>query len=138
MCIRDRKSLDLSGAAVARPFITPLAWAYYSAFSAVIMSAVMKMQVLKIGVDDAERFLKSDYPNKLLKTVLPSRSAYIDEHGSSVHHYLLDEIEELLLFELKNIQDGNEADMDNAKRAAEITKEVENITNEMAKMGASA
>lgn len=134
----DPKSLNLSGAALARPFITPLAWAYYSAFSTVIMSAVMKMQVLKIGVDDAEKILRSDYPNKLLKTVLPSRSAYIDEHGSSVHHYLLDEIEELLLFELKNIQDGNEADMDNAKRAAEITKEVETIMSEMAKMRASA
>lgn len=130
----DPNSLDLSGAALARPFVTPLAWAYYSAFSAVIMSAIFKMKVLKIGLDDADKFLRSDYPNKLLKTVLPSRSAYIDEHGTSVHHYLLDEIEGLLLFELKKIQDGNEVDMDNAKRAAEITKEVENITNEMAKM----
>lgn len=134
----DPKSLNLSGAALARPFITPLAWAYYSAFSAVIMSAVMKMQVLKVGVDNAEKYLNSEYPNKLLKTVLPSKSEYIEKHGHSVHHYLLDEIEELLLFELKNIQDGNEDDMDNAKRAAAITKEVDNITGEMAKMQASA
>lgn len=134
----DPANLDLSGAALARPFITPLAWAYYSAFSSVIMSAVAKMQILKIGVDDAERFLNSEHPNKLLKTVLPSRSEYIDKHGHSAHHYLLDEVEQLLLIELKNIQDGKESDKDNAKRAAEITKEVENITNEMAKMQAVA
>ncbi|MCG7988843.1 MAG: hypothetical protein JAY80_15940 [Candidatus Thiodiazotropha lotti] len=130
----DPGTLNLSGAAVARPFLTPLAWAYYSAFSAIIMSAVNKMQILKIGVEDPEKLLNSEYPNKLIKTVLPSRSEYIDSNDDSVHHYLLDEIEQLLLLELKNIQDGKEDDRDNAYRAAEITKEVENITSEMARI----
>ncbi|MCG8011465.1 MAG: hypothetical protein JAY64_07150, partial [Candidatus Thiodiazotropha weberae] len=107
---------------------------YYSAFSAIIMSAVNKMQILKIGVEDPEKLLNSEYPNKLIKTVLPSRSEYIDSNDDSVHHYLLDEIEQLLLLELKNIQDGKEDDRDNAYRAAEITKEVENITSEMARI----
>ncbi|MCG8010962.1 MAG: hypothetical protein JAY64_04580 [Candidatus Thiodiazotropha weberae] len=53
----DPGTLNLSGAAVARPFLTPLAWAYYSAFSAIIMSAVNKMQILKIGVEDPEKLL---------------------------------------------------------------------------------
>jgi hypothetical protein len=134
----DPATLNLSGAAIARPFLTPLAWAYYLAFSAIIMSAVAKMQILKIGVDDPERYLSSEHPNKLLKTVLPSRSEYIDDNDDSVHHYLLDEIEQLLLLELKNILDGKEADIDNAQRAAEITKAVENITTEMSKMQAGA
>lgn len=134
----DPKSLNLSGASLARPFITPLAWAYYSAFSTVIMSAVIRMQILKIGVDEAEKYLNSEHSNKLLKTVLPHQAQYIDKYGYSAHHYLLDEIEQLLLMELKNIQDGQEADKENAKRAAEITKEVENVTNEMAKMKAGA
>lgn len=134
----DPKTLNLSGAALARPFLTPLAWAYYSAFSAIIMSAVTKMQILKIGVEDPQKYLNTEYPNKLLKTLFPSRSEYIDNNDDSVHHYLLDEIEQLLLLELKNIQDGKEADRDNAHRAAEITKEVDNITNEMAKMQVGA
>lgn len=134
----DFRTLNLTGAALARPFLTPLAWAYYSAFSAIIMSAVTKMQILKIGVEDPEKFLNSAYPNKLLKTVLPSRSEYIDKNDDSVHHCLLDEIEQLLLDELKYIQDGKESDRDNARRAAEITREVENITNEMAKFQAGA
>ncbi len=134
----DSTSLNLSGAALARPFITPLGWAYYSAFSSVIMSAVARMQVLKIGVDNPEKYLNSEHSNNLLKTVLPLKAEYIDKYGYSAHHYLLDEIEQLLLMELKNIQDGHEVDKENAKRAAEITKEVENVTNKMAEMQAGA
>lgn len=132
----DPKSLNLSGASLARPFVTPLAWAYYSAFASVIMSAVTRMQMLKIGVDDAEKYISSEHLNNLLKTVLPSRSEYIDKCGHSAHHSLLDEIEQLLLIELKNIQDGHEADKENARRAAEITNELKKFTSERAKMEA--
>ena len=74
----------------------------------------------------------------LVINLLSNDSEYIDKNDDSVHHYLLDEIEQLLLLELKNIQDGKESDRDNAQRAAEITKEVENITNEMSQMQAGA
>lgn len=134
----DLARVNLSGAALARPFITPLAWAYYSAYSSILVLAVMKMQILKIGVNDGEKFLNFESSNNLLKTVLPSRADYIDKYGTSAHHYLLDEIEQLLLVELKNIQDGLEADKENAKRAAEITKEVEKVTNEVVEIQASA
>jgi hypothetical protein len=98
------------------------------------MLALAKMQILKIGVDDAGELLNFANTNNLLKTVLPSREEYIDKHGSSAHYYLLEEIEELLLMELKNIQDGHEVDKENTKRAAEITKEVEKVTNEAAEI----
>ena len=127
-------NLDFSGASKARPFITPLAWAYYSAYSSVIMLAVAKLQILKFGVENGHKFFKSDSSSKLLKTVLPSRSSYIDEHGTAVHHYLLDDIEQLLLMELQNIQSGQESDKENARRAIEINKEVEKVTNEVEKV----
>ena len=134
----DPNSLDLSGAKKARPFLTSLAWAYYSAYSAVIMQAVAVMQVLKIGVDDAEKFLNFENTNSLLKTVLPSSAEYIDKYGMAGHHHLLDEIEQLLLMELKNIQEGKDDDKENARRAAEINKEVEKVSKELAEMKASA
>lgn len=129
----DLGTLNLSGAIIARPFLTRLAWAYYSAFSAIITFAVTKMKILKIGVGDPAIYLNSEYPKKLLKTVLPSRTEYIDNNDHSVHHYLLDEIEQLLLLELKNIQDGKEADSENVQRAAEITKDVGKFKIEMSK-----
>jgi hypothetical protein len=134
----DIRKVNLSGAALARPFITPLAWAYYSAYSSILMLAVAKIQILKIGVDDPKKLLNFESSSNLLKTVLPSRTEYINKYGSSAQHYLLDEIEQLLITELKNIQDGHEADKENAKRAAEIIKEVENVTKEVAEIQASA
>lgn len=131
------EDLDLSGAAKARPFITPLAWAYYSTYLSVIMLAVAKMKLLKFGIDSAEKFLKLERADSLLKTVLPSRKEYIEKYGSAVHHQLLDEVEEMLLLELRNIQNGNDADKENARRAADITKEVEKITSSMAEIKAS-
>ena len=132
------KNLDTSGSNLARPFVTPLAWAYYSAYSSVILQAVAVMQILKIGVDKAEKYLNFDNTNNLLKTVLPSKTDYIEKYGMACHHYLLDEIEQLLLMELKNIQDGKEDDKENARRAADINKEVEKVSNEVAEMQASA
>jgi hypothetical protein len=134
----DLASLDMSGSELARPFLTPLAWAYYSVYSSVIMQALAVMQVLKIGVDDAEKLLNFENTNNLLKTVLPSSADYIDKYGMACHHHLLDQIEQLLLMELKNIQEGNEDDKENARRAAEINKEVEKVTNEVAEMQTSA
>ncbi len=97
-------------------------------------SAVMK--VLQIGLDEAEKYLNLQNTNNLLKTVLPSRAEYIEKHGMSVHHYLLDEIEQLLLMELRNIQDGQTDDQQNAIRVAEIHKEVMKVSNEIAEMQA--
>lgn len=134
----DITTLNLSGAKLARPFLTPLAWAYYSAYSSVILQAFAVMQILKIGVDDAEKYFNFDTTNNLLKTVLPLRTEYIEKHGMSAHHYLLDEIEQLLLTELKNIQNGHVDDKENAKRAAEINKEVEKVSSEVAELQSHA
>lgn len=134
----DLASIDMSGSKLARPYLTPLAWAYFSAYSSVIMQAVAVMQVLKIGVDNAEKYLNFENTNNLLKTVLPSSAEYIDTYGMAGHHHLLDKIEQLLLLELKNIQEGKEDDKENARRAAEIIEEVEKVSNEVAEMQASA
>jgi len=125
------ENMNLSGARKARPFLTPLAWAYYSAYSAIIMSAITKIHILKVGVEDPQKYFDSESTKKLLKTVLPLRSEYIDKYDSSTHHYFLDEIEQLILIELQNIQNGLKTDKENAARAAEIIKEVGNVTNEI-------
>ncbi|VXD03398.1 conserved hypothetical protein [Pseudomonas sp. 9AZ] len=130
--------LDVSGSKLARPFLTPLAWAYYSAYSTVITQASVITNILKIGIKNPEKFLKLENSSSLLKAVLPSWSDYIDAHGISGHHHLLDEIEKLLLAELKNIQDGHEDDKENTIRAAKINQEIEKVSNDIAEFQASA
>ena len=132
------ESLDLSGARKARPFLTPLAWAYYSAYSSVILLAITKLRVLKIGVEDPQKYFKFENTKNLLKKVLPLHSEYIDKYDSSTHHYFLDEIEKLMLLELQKIQKGIETDKENIARAAEIIKEVSNVADEISKAPTSA
>lgn len=115
----------------ARPYVTPLAWAYYSAYSAIIGLAVSKLKILESGIKPPPYdVFDSDKIKKLLKTVLPSRSDLIDKHGSSIYDQLLDEIEDLLLLELKNILNGKESDTENTKRAREILESVEPVQAE--------
>jgi hypothetical protein len=42
----DLEKVNLSGAQKARPFLTPLAWAYYSAYASVLGLAATKLNLL--------------------------------------------------------------------------------------------
>ena len=127
------KDIKLDAASKARPFLSPLAWAYYSAYQSIVLLAVAKYEMLKIGVDSPTKYIDAQKVNDLIKAVLPHHKDYIEKYGSSAHHYLLDEIENLLLEELRNIQKGIEADKENTKRAAAILKESEKLRESISK-----
>jgi hypothetical protein len=110
----------------ARPFITPMAWAYYSAYEAILMHAVALMKMLQLGIDGL-KFLKSEELIALIKTALPYQAEYIDQHGPSAAYYLLDQLENRLLAELKSMLDGGEADMTEVARAKKILDEAARV-----------
>lgn len=112
----------------ARPFITPIAWAYFSAYQAIILQAVVKMEMLRKGVATPEKYFNFKANEALIKSVLPHQSDYIEKRGDSAHHYLLEELENLLLLEFQNIQNGKDSDIENTKRADSILKEVDKIS----------
>jgi hypothetical protein len=119
---------NLETAKKCRPFISDLAWAYYSAYQSIIFLAFTKMDVLRKGIDKPEQFFSFKGGDSLLKSVLPSYSELIEEDVNGSHHgYFLDEIEKLLLLELKNIQSGTKSDVENTQRAAFILKESEEL-----------
>lgn len=113
-------------AANERPFISETAWAYYSAFSSVLMGNYALFHVLKLGVEDPLKLLKLDAGKGILKAALPHQSEYIDKYGPSAYHYLLDELESFLLAELRNILEGREADRVQAEKAKAILEAVQN------------
>ena len=78
----------------ARPFITPVAWAYYAAYQAILMHALALVKMLELGFD-AQKFLDSKSLVSLIKTALPHCSEYIDQHGPSAAYYLLDQLHSL-------------------------------------------
>lgn len=118
----DFKSLDLSGASKARPFLSPMAWATFSALQAVVMHAVMRWHVLAGGLG-AKDFLDNEAISKLIKAALPHYSNYIDKFGPSAYYYLLEALDEQLLKEIQNTLSGVEADKASIAQAAEILRQ---------------
>jgi hypothetical protein len=120
-----------------RPFISPLAWAYFSAYQSIVMGAYTTARVLAEGVEDAGKLLKRDHGRELLKATLPHQTEFIDSNDPSAYHELLTEIHELLLIELRKILDGREVDRTAIDKAKEITSIISKIELERAEQTAA-
>ncbi|MGD9584121.1 MAG: hypothetical protein AB7V26_10725 [Lysobacterales bacterium] len=128
----DAKSLDLSEAAKARPFVNPMVWAVYSAIHAVTMHSVMRWQVLKGGLGTSD-FTDHKAIEKLVVAALPRCSEYIEKNGASAYYYVLDALDSRLLDELQRMLSGAEIDKARLEQAAEIirqAKALQAVTNQ--------
>jgi hypothetical protein len=115
----DFKNIDLTGASKARPFLSPMVWATFSALQAVVMHSVMQWHILKGGLGNKD-FISNDAISNLIKAALPHYSDYIDKHGSSAYFYLLEALDTQLLKEIQQMLSGVEADINSVERAADI------------------
>jgi hypothetical protein len=119
-----------------QPFVSPLAWAYMSAYRAIIMSAFAQMKLLSSGIEEAGRLLNSDHLRSLLKAALPHQTEFIDNYQANTFHHLLDEIENRLLTELGSMLEGKDLDQSSIARSAEIMEAVKTVTTETAQQAA--
>lgn len=115
----DLTKMDLSYSEKARPFISPMAWALFSAYQSIVIHAVAKLEIIRSGID-AKDILNKDAIEKLIKAALPHHGTYIDKFGDTAYHYLLEELEARLLDELRKMLAGVEADKASVDQAAEI------------------
>jgi hypothetical protein len=104
-----------------RPFLPELAWAYFTAYSTILYGIYARFMILKTGLDDPEQFLSKEGAQKILKAALPHHSKFIDENEPEAYYYLVEELENLLIIELRKILEGKEADQVAVVRAQEIT-----------------
>ena len=128
------KSVDISksahDAAKERPFVSLNAWAYFSAYQAILVFAVMQLKTLEMGVD-ASNFLTNKKVDALIKVALPYYAEYVEKYGASGYHYLLDDLENHLLDELKRTLDGVEDDADSVAKAGQILRAAEQVHAEI-------
>lgn len=112
--------LDLSGAAKARPFVTLTAWALFSAYSAILMQAVAKLTIFRFAMppDILDKGKVAD----LVKAVLPHQESYVNEYGDIACYFLIDEVEQLLISELRGILSGKGEDESNIERLKNIIR----------------
>lgn len=125
----DQKSLDLGGAAKARPFLSPMAWAIYSALLATTLHAVMRWHVLKSGLRGKD-LIKDEAIGELIKVALPDSADFIETYGASGYHLLIEQLEYKLLKELQAMLAGAEADKANVEQAGEILKRASQVLKE--------
>lgn len=126
----DPKNMGGQQAQAARPFVTQMAWATYTALLSIVTVAVMRWTLLKTGVGQTDIV---DYAgiNNLLKTALPHCSEYIDEHGASGYHFLIEQLEAQLLRELQSMLTGIDSDKASLTQAAEILKQSSALMDQM-------
>jgi hypothetical protein len=122
----------------ARPFVSPLAWALFSAYQAIVLFAVTRLKVLQMGIENAPEVLDASAIANLIKAALPHRAAYIDEHGPGVYHYLLDELETKLLDEMRRMLQGSDSDAAGLVQAAAILKVSDPLMETISKGAASS
>lgn len=105
----------------ARPFVSDLLWAYFSAYHSIISQAIIKAGSLQTGLDkdysDVEKI------TKVVIAALPHQEEYIKKFGPSAFFYLLDELEIRIIQEIRNLLKGESADKESIERAAKILKE---------------
>jgi hypothetical protein len=105
----------------ARPFVSPLAWALFAAYQAILALATLQLKILQAGLDMPE-VVNPDKAVDLVKAALPHQAEYVAKYGPAAFPHLLDELETLLLIELRRVLEGAESDAASIARAASILK----------------
>ncbi len=116
-----------SGAAKHRPFITESVWASYSAYSSVLHLGAVRLKMAQMGITDADQMLKTEVSNKIIFTALPHREDFIRQQGPAGYHLLIEELEGLILNDIKDMLDGKDTDAATIKRNKELLKAVNEV-----------
>lgn len=128
----DIHAYDFSNAEKIRPFVSPLAWAFFSAYKAIILNDVIKHQMLVIGLNK-DIFKDNITLTNLVNVALPEYAEYIDANKNLSLYDLLDILEKRLLQELNRILKGKDNDHDAVEQSADILKAVEKFSKETVK-----
>ncbi|MGT2471660.1 hypothetical protein [Paraburkholderia terrae] len=102
----------------ARPYVSGLAWAYFSAFRSIVALSSARLYLFQMGL--GEDFTNSINVVNIVKAALPHQVEYVEKHGVAALPWLLDELEISLLAEFARMQSGTESDQESVKRTADI------------------
>lgn len=72
------EQLDWNGGLKARPWVSPLAWAIYSAYTSIIATSIFRIKSSKASIPDV---LDDASVLAVVREALPERAAEIDKHG---------------------------------------------------------
>lgn len=113
----------------ARPWVSPMAWALYIAYTAVVRTSIIRLMAAKAGIEDGGSLVNKEAAVKMLKAALPDFN--IDWHNlsDSALPDLVQALEQKLLDELQESAVRIESDEETVKRAARIASLATELTS---------
>jgi hypothetical protein len=133
----DAKQIDYVSASKARPFISPMVWATYSALQAVAGHALLQWHAIKNGLDP-KGLVDEQKVTTLIKTALPNFSDILDKYGSRAWFHTLEPLENQLIVEVQRMLAGKDDDKARLERAAEILKQSNEVMRDNARSATAA
>lgn len=121
-----------------QPFVSPLAWAYFSAYNTFINGAMLRAKVFESGLKDAHELIPDELVNGVLKTALPHYSQLIDEQPAVAYNFVLDDLEKRLVAEIQKMIRGEEEDQAGVEQAARIMDMVQKASVQQEKQETAA
>jgi hypothetical protein len=109
-----------------RPFVSPLIWALYSAYSRIVTFPSTQLIVAKNGIEPT---ILNDFGPllDLAKSILPSWADFIEQHGGASITYLFEPIEERLLSEIRQFLETGGDDTSKFEQATAIVTKLDAI-----------
>lgn len=114
----DMEKMNTVDPQPARPFVSKLAWAYYSAYSSIIWHYVLQAKLFENGLSD--NFLDVEKMTQMVRIALPHQEEFIEKFGVDAFGHLLDELQDKILLELDSMLSGKVLDLSGLEKAAKI------------------
>lgn len=126
----DPSKLDYVPASLARPYVSDMAWALFSAMHAITGYYMAHWVALSHGID-SRKMVANDAVHKLILAVAPEYKEYLAAHGLSASYNLLERFDTLLLAELKRMATDSQQDKDSVEQAAQILEHARNLNEKV-------
>lgn len=123
-------SWNLDQANSTQPWVSDLAWAYYSAYAAIVSYCLAWAQTATLGLDPQE-FVSQKHVNELLAVAMPRVKIDAGKDNSALYKVAGEHLESELILELKEIIKGEQADQDAVLRAKKIMDAANNLDKDV-------
>jgi hypothetical protein len=112
------ESIELNTrASQQQPFVSPLAWAYFSAIQVILVLIQARAKIVELDMNDSGDDLHIAALQAMLKTALPHRADEIKKARPPQYFGFVDDLEKRLFGEIMRILDGSEDDGASARQA---------------------
>jgi hypothetical protein len=108
-----------------RPYLSELLYSYYEAYATIISHYVLLCKLFTNGLTD--KFSDTEKMKKLILSVLPHKEKFIEKHGVNSSGFLLEELKEKILYEIKLFLDGKSSSNEDIQKINEIKKSIKDI-----------